>query len=308
MRTASPATAIAIVPPRGFMPCSIPRLGAARFGIATAKSAWARAGARPRQPLLNPRRLPHLRKREASMSLKGFLFLVPVAVGGWYVVGGSGAGLSREVNRPPAAVAAAIADLDIRRQPGSPGTDPAASGGVAPVFRHEQTAEGMVFTIYSGDKVATRMIAHLEPLDGGRRTRVWAEVERGDAPDALVSPAFRSTGITLGLFNAALGDELDDLASPPRRSAAECQELERELLEANAPRDQNPLRAIAAVRAVAAELRSRGCDTHAHADEPFQPMVSRMGNAPPSAMAAPPAEGVSFAPGRPMVDVRTGEH
>jgi hypothetical protein len=237
------------------------------------------------------------------MSLKAFLLLVPIAAGGWYVAGGSGGGLSREVDRPPAAVAAAIADLDIRRQPGSPGTDPAASGGVAPVFRHEQTAEGVVFTVYSGDKVATRMIAHLEPLDGGRRTRVWAEVERGDAPDDLVSPALRSTGTTLGLFNAALGDELDDLTSPPRRSAAECQELERRLLEANAPTDRNPL------RAVAAELRSRGCDTRAHADEPFQPMVSRMGNAPPpSTMGAPPTEGVSFAPGRPMVDVRTGEH
>ena len=243
------------------------------------------------------------------MSLKALLLLVPIAAGGWYVVGSSASGFSREVDRPPAAVAAAIADLDIRRQPGSPGTDPAASGGVAPIFRHEQTAEGVVFTVYSRDKVATRMIAHLEPLDGGRRTRVWAEVERGDAPDDLVSPAFRSTGITLGLFNAALGDELDDLVSPPRRSAAECQELERRLLEASAPTDRNPLRAIAAVRAVAAELRSRGCDTRAHADAPIQPMVSRMGNPPPpGALGAPPTEGVSFAPGRPMVDVRTGEH
>jgi hypothetical protein len=240
------------------------------------------------------------------MSLKGFLLLVPIVAGGWYFAGGSG-GLSREVDRPPAAVAAAIADLDIRRQPGSPGTDPAASGGVAPVFRHEQTAEGMVFTVYSGDKVATRMIAHLEPIDGGRHTRVWAEVERGDAPDEQVSPAFRSTGITLGLFSAALGDELDNLTSPPRHSAAQCQEMERELLDANAPSDRNPLRAIAAVRAVAEELRRRGCDTSAHANEPFAGVSNRMGNAPPpSAMGAPPAEGVSFEPGRPMVDVRTG--
>lgn len=240
------------------------------------------------------------------MSLKGFLLLVPIAAGGWFFAGGLGGGFSRDVDRPPAAVAAAIADLDIRQQPGTPGTDPAASGGVAPVFRHERTAEGVVFTVYSGDKVATRMIAHLEPLDGGRRTRVWAEVERGDAPDALVSPAFRSSGITLGLFNAALGDELDDLVSPPRRSVAECQELEQQLLLANAPADQNPLRAIAAVRAVGEELRRRGCDTRAHANEPFAPVSNRMGNAPPAgAMGAPPTEGTSFEPGRPMVDVRT---
>ena len=242
------------------------------------------------------------------MSLKGFLLLVPIAIGGWYVAGGGGKGPSRDVNRSPAQVAAAISDLDIRRQPGSPGSDPAASGGVAPVFRHEQTPEGVVFTVYSGDKVATRMIAHLEPLDGGRRTRVWAEVERGDAPDDLVSPAFRSTGITLGLFNAALGDELDNLVSPPRHSAAECQEMEREILEAHAPADRNPLRAIAAVRESAAELRSRGCDTSAHADQGFAPVSNRMGNAPPSAMDVPRSDGVSFAPGRPMVDVSARGH
>jgi hypothetical protein len=237
------------------------------------------------------------------MALKGLLLLVPVAIGGWYVAGGSGAGYSRDVDRPPAAVAAAISDLDIRRQPGTPGTDPASSGGVTPVFRHERTADGVVFTVYSRDKVATRMIAHLEPLDGGRRTRVWAEVQRGDAPDELVSPAFRSTGVTLGLFSAALGDEIDNLVSPPRHSAAECQQIEREVLEANAPADQNPLRAIAAVRASETELRGRGCDTSAHADRPFPTVSSQMGSAPPS--DARPSDGVSFAPGRPMVDVST---
>ena len=242
------------------------------------------------------------------MSLKLFLFLAPVAVGGWYVAGGAGAGsFTREVDRPPAQVAAAIADLDIRRQPGTPGTDPAASGGVRPDFRTEQSADGVTFTVWSNDKVAVRMIAHLEPLDGGRRTRVWAEVERGDAPDEQVSPAFRSTGVTLGLFSAALGDELDDLVSPPRRSAAECQELERQLLEAHAPDDRNPLRAIVAVQETAAELRSRGCDTGAHADQAVAPVSNRMGSAPPSsAMGAPPSDGVSFQPGRPMVDVSTG--
>jgi hypothetical protein len=244
------------------------------------------------------------------MSLKAFLLLVPVAAGGWYFVGGSGGAFARDVDKTPAQVAAAISDLDIRRQPGQPGTDPRESGGVASVFRHEAIADGIAFTVWSGDKVATRMIAHLEPLDGGRRTHVWAEVERGDAPDAQVAPAFRSTGITLGLFNAALGDEIDDLESPVRRSVADCQELEQRLLLANAPRDQNPLAVIATVAAVGRELRKQGCDTRAHAGEQFQPVSNVMGNAPPGsgdiAAHGPPGHGgVSFEPGRPMVDVST---
>jgi len=56
------------------------------------------------------------------MSLKGLLLLVPIAAGGWYMVGGSIGGMSRDVDRPPEVVAAAISDLDIRRQPGTPGT------------------------------------------------------------------------------------------------------------------------------------------------------------------------------------------
>lgn len=242
------------------------------------------------------------------MSFKGFVLLLPVAIGGWYVVGGAGKGFSRDVDRPPAAVAAAIADLDIRRQPGAPGSDPAASGGVAPVFREERTPVGIAYTVWSGDKVAMRMIAHLDPLDDGRRTRVWAEVARGDAPDAEVSPAFRSTGTTLALFSAALADELDNLASPPRRSLAECQEMERHLLEANAPADGNPLRAIAAVRAVGEELRRQGCDTSAHADQPFAQVSNRMGAAPPAAAMGAAPDGVSFEPGRPMVSVNTARH
>ena len=38
----------------------------------------------------------------------------------------------------------------------------------------------------SGAKVATRMIADLTLVDEGRRTKVTARVERGDAPVDLV--------------------------------------------------------------------------------------------------------------------------
>jgi hypothetical protein len=239
------------------------------------------------------------------MSLKLFIFLAPVALGGWYFASGSGSSFTRDVDRTPAQVASAIADLDIRRQPGTPGTDPAASGGVRPVFRTERSADGVTFTVLSNDKVAVRMIAHLEPLDGGRRTRIRAEVVRGDAPDEQVSPAFRSTGVTLGLFGNALNDEVNALLSPPRKSREECNQLERQLLEANAPADGNPLQAIGVLHGVERELRNQGCDTRANANQPFQTPSNRMGPAPPpGAMGGSPrADGTSFEPGRPMVEV-----
>ncbi len=245
------------------------------------------------------------------MSLKIFLLLAPVALGGWYVTSGSAATFSQEVDKTPEQVLAAIADLDVRRQPGSPGTDPAASGGIPSDFRIERTAEGITFVVMSGNQVATRMIARLEPLDGGRRTRVTAEVVRGDAPDERIAPAFRSNGTTLGLFSAALRDELDDLISPPRKSREECNELERQLLEANAPgANENPLRMIRLMHGVERELRRQGCDTSGRdrgGGDRFEGARSVMRDMPAAAPASPaPAAGTNFRPGQPMVDVRTG--
>lgn len=227
------------------------------------------------------------------MFLKAFGVLTPVVFGGLWLTGAlGGGGYAREVDRTPAQVMAALADLDVRHQPGAPGTDPAASGGVRPLFRTERTADSISFVVMSGDKVATRMIAHLVPLDGGARTRVTAEVERGDAPDDFVSPAFRSTGITLGLFRLALEDELNQLVAPPRHSESECRELMERLLQANAPgvadRPDNlagamggTARTIVALGAVEGELRRQGCDTSARAGEPFAPVSNEMGSGSP---------------------------
>jgi hypothetical protein len=49
----------------------------------------------------------------------------------------------------------------------------------------------------SRDKVVTTMIANFKSIDNGRQTQVTAPVERGNAPDDFVAPAFRSYGITL---------------------------------------------------------------------------------------------------------------
>jgi len=251
------------------------------------------------------------------MSLKVFLFLAPVALGGWWFSGGTG-GYSRDVDRTPAQVMAALADLDVREQPGAPGTDPSRSGGAPSLFRTERGTNEISFVVMSGNQVATRMTARLEPLDGGRRTRVTAEVRRGDAPDDFVAPAFRSPGITMGLFTMAIEGELNALTLPARKSAAECEALVRGLLEANAPagageRPQNlrqafgnGARMVMTLSAVEAELRRQGCDTsgRGRGGDRFEGARSAMRDLPPA--AAPPAAGANFEPGQPMVDVRPG--
>jgi hypothetical protein len=244
------------------------------------------------------------------MSFKAFALLAPVGLGGMWFAGAIGGGYERVVDRPPAQVMAALGDLDVREQPGAPGTDPSRSGGVAPLFRTERTADSISFVVMSGDKVATRMTAHLEPVEGGARTRVTASVERGDAPDDFVSPAFRSHGITLGLFSLALDGELNELTAPPRRSQAECHEIAERLLAAanpggaDRPRSLSEgaadgARMIIRLHGVEAELRRQGCDTSGGANGgQFRPVSNAMG-----AGGSGPPPGVSFAPGQPMVDV-----
>jgi hypothetical protein len=213
---------------------------------------------------------------------KAALLLAPMAAGAFYFGGGFDAGYKREVAGSPAQVMAALQDLDIREQPGSPGTDPSRSGGVAPVFRTEPGPDGISFVVMSGDQVATRMTARLEPLDGGARTRVTALVERGDAPDDRTSPAFRSVGITMGLFTSALDDELNELERPPSKTAEECAELERNMFAGQPPAEG--LKAIVRVHQMAAEMERNGCSTRGNSGEAFRPMESQMGPAP----AAPP--------------------
>jgi hypothetical protein len=243
------------------------------------------------------------------MFLKAIGILGPLAGGAIWAMGGFGGAYSRDVGRPPAEVIAAIADLDIGAQPGSPGSDAEASGGVAPVFQVEQSGDRVVWTVMSGDKVATRMTAFVQPLDGGARSRVTVDVERGDAPDDFVSPAFRSEGLTLGLFAMALEGELDSLVAPVRLSREECQELEVRLLQASgAGMDGEPAslgqavggtaKNVLRLHAVEGELKRRGCDTSGGGG--FEPVSDEMSQS--GVLAEAEAE-ADFKPGRPTLDL-----
>jgi hypothetical protein len=189
-------------------------------------------------------------------------------------------GYERVVDRPPAAVAAGIADLDIRDAPGSPGTDPGASGGTLPTFTVERGDDRVSYLVHAGGEVAVRMTAWLEPLDGGRRTRVTTSVERGPAPDDLVSPAFRSKGITLGLFAAMLEEELDDLVFAigpwgPHCDAVMARFEARNMANVAMHQPSGLTDAIAgtakaamSISAMDKELKIAGCPANAHSDAP----------------------------------------
>ena len=174
------------------------------------------------------------------------------------------------------------------------------------MFRTERTANSISFLVLSGDKVATRMTAFLEPLDGGARTRVTAAVERGDAPDDFVSPAFRSEGVTLGLFTMALEGELNSMTAVASKTPAQCQQLMQQLLMANSggldPTPDNLRQGIGngaqtvmRIHAVEAELRRQGCASIG-TEQDFAEIESLMGD--------PEATGeVRYVPGQPMIDV-----
>jgi hypothetical protein len=250
------------------------------------------------------------------MLLKSCGGLLMLVTGLSYATGGLGfGGYTREVGRPPAEVMEALADLDITAQPGSPGTDPSRSGGVQPVFLLERAPDRMIWSVMSGDQVAVRMIAIVEPVQGGKHSRVTAEVERGDAPDDFVSPAFRSTGITMGLFGMALEEELNELTAPPLADQAKCDALMAEFEAGNmaagfGERPDNLQQAVGntakiAIRlhAMEAELRRNGCPTQHRRDfgEASDEMSKGSGGR-EGPFVDIPVEGVSFKPGQPMVD------
>jgi hypothetical protein len=230
--------------------------------------------------------------------VKGIGLLALLLFVGGYVAGAFGPkNYSRVVGRPEVDVVRALEHLDVTAQPGSPGTDPAASGGIKPLFRLEQAPGRMTWYVMSGDKVATRMIATLEPIDSGRQTRVSTAVERGDAPDDFVSPAFRSKGLTMALFGMAIESELNKLVAPPAADPVTCRDALDRFTDANIAggsldRPGNLTQAVGAqaqmvmrLHAEEAELRRIGCSTDNGGA--FRPVESQMRPAEPARDSSP---------------------
>jgi hypothetical protein len=185
----------------------------------------------------------------------------------------------RVVDGSPTTVMASLADLDVRELPGEPGRTAEAAGGIKPRFQLGRSPNQLRWTVYSGVEVATRMIATFEPVDGGRRTRIVAAVERGDAPDSRISPAFRSTGITLGLFHAALDTEIAEMTASGW--GEHCDALHDKLLPVDGmPVMGGALGAIAKLRMAQTELQAAGCNIFKmpSADAGFGHTTSMMGD------------------------------
>jgi hypothetical protein len=241
--------------------------------------------------------------------------LVKAVVGGGAIVGiglylhsAFGPSYTRNVGAPPAEVRAALRDLDIREAPGEPATDPTRSGGVEPMFQLAEQGDDVIWTITSGSQVAVRLIAHLEPTDGGQHTRVTAEVERGDAPDDFVAPAFRSTSLTRSLFGMVLDQELDEMNVTQARDSESCQKIMADF-EQTTPdwQEQRGFGGVARtalrLNALEGKLKAAGCPTGFQGK--FEPVSSKLddgGSPPPTLPPEPRRDGINFEPGKPMID------
>lgn len=218
----------------------------------------------------------------------------------------------RVVEAAPGKVASALVGLDIRKAPGEPGTDPMRSGDVPSMFSAAIEGDGVVWTVTNGGEVAVRLLAHLEPVAGGR-TRVTLDYQRGSAPDDHIAPAFRSRGVTMGLLAMMVEERLDTLVNPPGKWTAKCdaimQRFEEEGMASSqfhgAPEPANLKQAFGQtartgmrLAALDKELKTAGCPTGFQGD--FKPVSNVMGEAPPIP-AVRPADASDAT--RPMVDL-----
>ena len=230
------------------------------------------------------------------MFLKTLIVTTPVAFGILFYSGALGGGYSRDIGRPMPEVLRALEGADIRREPGTPGTEP--TGGVMPAFQMTHTDHSVTWTVTSGDKVATTMTATLAPINEGKGTRVTTEVVKGDADPDYVSPLFRSKSMTKAVFAAMVESELNELTAANSR-----------LANGDAgPRDRTLFKGIQTVMQVHAaygEYERTGKDPFADDKTRIEAAERANGDySPPAADAAPRnSDGVNFTPGKPMIDV-----
>jgi hypothetical protein len=229
------------------------------------------------------------------MFMKTFCVGGALVAGMLYFTGWLDGAYSRDIGRPMPEVLAALSNVDVRKQPGSPGADAVASGGVTPGFKVTRTQDSVTWTVLSGDKIATTMTAKLEPIDGGKGTHVVGTVEKGDANPDFVAPVFRSASLTMGLLAMMLESELNELTA--RRSRGE---------SASATSDPSlfkSVQTVVQVNAAYGEYQRTGKDPLADDETRLRMALRAHGNDDEDEPTTGSNPEVSFEPGKPMVDL-----
>ena len=221
---------------------------------------------------------------------------IPVVALGLFVAGFFEAtGFAREVDQPPELVLEAISDMEIGTRD-------------RPVqLRPEHDSNRISWTVNDNGRVAARMTATMEPLDGGRRTRIRAEIEGG--PE--LQPAFRTLSGALEQFAAAMDKELTEVG--PDGWGLICDAMiVRFLMENSDVRlsesDSNMETVFTAARVAGSamqlqrQLTSAGCDIN----QPFRQLRGwdAGDRSRPRWSRQPGHSTVSFEPGRPMTAPR----
>ena len=216
------------------------------------------------------------------MLLRSMGLFAPVVAGGVWVSGAfDGAAYSKDFQRPPEEVEAALSDLDISglSGPGSPFTS-------FPPIRMSRSENAIHWTIMSGNEVAMTMTARLAPLNGGAATRVTGTVERGYLSNpASVAPAVYQPGAMETIFAMALEAELATMSTSQNAASAAQAEHNRRMAQGMM---------TAAQIAANPDVMRRDIARIAESIRDVQ-----------MAATAPPAmQPTNFRPGEPIVDVR----
>lgn len=227
------------------------------------------------------------------------VFGAPLGGVALYFSGFLSADYSRVVDRTPSEVAEALRYMEFDPAAGAP-------NNASDMMRFTQTPNELVWSVMSGQQVATNMVVDLEPLENGTKTKVTAHVDRGNASDDKITPVFRSEGMTLTLLVTSVENRLDRLTASAM-NVDKCREIMEnasqthiDQIEQRRPSglgDAIGMHAEQTVRlnSFVGELKRNGCNV-GFKDTPPTPPVEMVGPGQPPADA-----NINFTPGQPMI-------
>lgn len=202
-----------------------------------------------------------------------------------WVVGLAGGAYSKQVDRPLAVVSASLSNIELDLFSGA--QDEGLRLALSQI-RRQQNADGYSWFVMNGDKVVAEMVVTLTPAEGGSATQVLGIVDMGETEGA--PPGLGNERVMEFLFANALDAQLADFAPLGARLSAE--DLRR--------KKQFGKGAMTTARMVADPLAiaREGLRRHEEALEDQREFRESQ-----RIEDQRRAAGVTFEPGKPMVDV-----